>query len=199
MALTERDKIMVIVSIAALGLGYVYWEYMHTPKAQQLDALAARVDTLTQQNETARRDIARGTAGKLREEAEQFGRLLTVMRQLVPVANEVPTLLDQVSTAARRSGLDLGNVTPLGVIPGEIFDTYRYNMTVVGPYHRIGNFLSNVGSLTRIMAPMNLQLRETGRTFRVGRNEKALEASFEVQTFVAKSGAPTAPVTAQGQ
>jgi type IV pilus assembly protein PilO len=122
------------------------------------------------------------------------------MRQLVPLANEVPTLLDQISTAARRTGLELGAVTPLGIIPGEIFDTHRYNMTVTGPYHRIADFLGNVGSLTRIVAPMNLSLRPSGRAaVRVGPREQRLDASFEVQTFVAKMGAaPSRPVGAQG-
>src|SRR5688572_18482682 len=197
MALTQRDQIMIVIWVAALGLGYVYYEYLWSPKSEQLIALAGRVDTLQTQNETVRRDIARGTAGKLREEAEQYGRLLGVMRQLVPLANEVPTLLDQISTAARRTGLELGAVTPLGIIPGEIFDTHRYNMTVTGPYHRIAQFLSNVGSVTRIEVPMNLSKRPWRRAVRDGPREQRLDASFEVQTFVAKSGPPSAaPISA---
>lgn len=201
MALTQRDQIMVVVCLASLGLGYVYYEYLWKPKNEQLTTLAARVDTLQTQNETARRDIARGTAAKLREEAELYGRLLGVMRQLVPLANEVPTLLDQISTAARRTGLELGAVTPLGVIPGEVFDTHRFNMTVTGPYHKIAEFLGNVGSLTRIVAPMNLSLRPSNRAgVRVNPREQRLDASFEVQTFVSKLGAapPTPPAPPRG-
>ena len=67
------------------------------------------------------------------------------MRQLVPTANEVPALLEQVSTAARQTGLDISGVTPLGVIPGDVFDTYRYRVGVTGSYHRISQFLNNVG------------------------------------------------------
>ncbi len=198
MALTQRDQIMVVICLAGLGLGYVYYEYLWSPRNVQLAALAGRVDTLQTHNEEARRDIARGTAAKLREEAEQYGRLLGVMRRLVPLANEVPTLLDQISTAARQTGLELGAVNPLGIIPGEVFDTHRYNMTVTGTYHKIGQFLSNVGSLTRIVAPMNVVLRPSGRAFRVGPREQALEASFEVQTFVARMGAAPAPAATSG-
>ena len=200
MALTQRDQVMIAVCVAAAGLAFAYWNYLWKPKDAELVTLQTRVEALTEANESARRDIARGTAAKIREEAEQYGRLLVVMRQLVPVANEVPTLLEQISTAARSSGLELGEVTPLGVIPGEVFDTHRYKMGVTGPYHRVAQFLTNVGSLTRIVAPMNLTMAPSTRQNQRPRpNEQALDASFEIQTYVAKTAPPVAPATRPGQ
>jgi type IV pilus assembly protein PilO len=194
---TQRDQLMLVVCVAALAAVYVYYEYVWTPKGEQLALAQARIEALEASNDVARREVARGTAGKLKAEADEYGRMLAIMRQLVPVANEVPTLLDQVSTAARRTGLDLGDVTPLGVIQGEIFDTYRYRIGVSGPYHRIAQFLNNVGSLTRIVAPMNLSMVPSGRTRRLGAGERLLDASFEIQTYVAKTAAP--PMATQGQ
>jgi type IV pilus assembly protein PilO len=188
---TQRDQILLVACIALLGGAYAFYEYVWSPKTEQLDQVQQRVDTLQAQNEIARREIASGKAAQLRAEAEQYGRMLVIMRQLVPVANEVPTLLDQVSTAARRSGLDIGDVTPLGVIPGDIFDTYRYRIGVSGPYHRIAQFLNNIGSLTRIIAPMNLSMAPTSRqNARVRAGERLLDASFEIQTYVAKTAPP---------
>jgi type IV pilus assembly protein PilO len=186
----QRDQVLLVVCVALLGLGYVYYQYLWTPKSEQLAALEARVDTLKSDNEKSRRDIARGTAGKLRQEADMYGRMLAVMRQLVPVANEVPTLLEQISTAARRTGLELNDVTPLGTIPGDVFETHRYRMAVTGPYHRVAQFLNNVGSLTRIVAPMNVSLTPSGKSMRVRAGEQPVDASFEIQTYVAKTPPP---------
>ena len=188
---TQRDQLLLVACVALLGGVYAYYEYVWSPKSEQIDQVQQRVDTLQSYNEVARREIASGAAAKLRAEAEQYSRLLVIMRQLVPVANEVPTLLDQVSTAARRTGLDLGDVTPLNVIYGDIFDTYRYRIGVSGPYHRIAQFLNNVGSLTRIIAPMNLSIAPTSRqNVRVRAGERVLDASFEIQTYVAKTAPP---------
>lgn len=199
MALTQRDQAMVAACVAAAALVFVYWNYLWKPKGAELDTLQTRVEALTEQNEAARRDIARGTAAKLKEEADQFGRMLVVMRRLVPVANEVPTLLDDISTAARAIGLDLGEVTPLGVIPGEVFDTHRYRMSVTGPYHRVAQFLDNVGSLTRIVAPMNVTMAPSNRqNLRPRPGEQMLDMSFEVQTYVARTAASPVPAP-QGQ
>lgn len=199
MALTQRDQGMVVVCVLAAGLAFAYWNYMWSPKNESLTTLETRIETLTEANEKARLDVARGTAARIREEADQLGRMLAVMRRLVPVANEVPTLLEQISTAARQTGLDLGEVTPLGVIPGEVFDTHRFRMSVVGPYHRVARFLDNVGSLTRIVAPMNVSMGPTSRTtVRTRPGEQNLDLSFEIQTYVAKTAPAPAPAASTG-
>lgn len=199
MALTQRDQGMVAVCVLSAGLAFAYWNYLWSPKAEELDTVQIRVERLTERNAEARRDIASGNAQKLREEADQLSRVLSVMRELVPVANEVPTLLDQISTAARQTGLDLGEVTPLGVIPGEVFDTHRFKMSVVGPYHRVARFLDNVGSMTRIVAPMNATMAPSTRpTVRVRADEQALDLQFEIQTYVAKTSPPAGPAAGAG-
>ena len=191
----KRDQIMLGVCVVALGLIYVFYQYIYTPKGVELDTLQERVESLERANETVRQEVARGTADQLKRDADMYSRMLVLMRQLVPVSNEVPTLLEQISNAARQTGLELGQITPLGVVPGEVFDTHRFNMGVTGTYHRIGQFLDNVGSLTRIMAPMNLVLRPRGQTTRPRAGEQQLDASFEVQTYVLKFGAAQNPAS----
>ena len=192
----QRDQIMVIVCVAALGLAGVYYQYLWSPKNETLALLQTRVDSLNASNEIARREMARGNAGALREEADAYGRMLVQMRQLVPTANEVPALIDNISTAARRVGLDLGPMEPMGVVSGDVFDTHKWKMSVTGPYHRVAEFLTNVGNLTRIVAPMNITLAPTTRQTVKGRaGEQLLDANFEIQTYVAKVAAPAAPAT----
>lgn len=186
----QRDQLMVIACVVALGLAGVYYMYLWEPKNAELAVVQTRIDSLEVRNETARREVARGTASRAREEAEEYGRMLAIMRELVPTSNEVPALLEQISTAARRVGMDIASVDPLGIVPGDVFDTHKYKLSVTGPYHRIGEFLTNVGSMRRIVAPMNLMLTPTTRDLRSLRprtGEQFLDASFEIQTYVAKT------------
>jgi type IV pilus assembly protein PilO len=115
------------------------------------------------------------------------------MRQLVPTSNEVPALLEQVSTAARRVDLDINTVTPEPVIEGDQFDTYRYKLTVIGGFHPLAEFLTNVGSLTRIVAPVNLDLEpangQEASNVRGKRGQSVLTSKFEIQTYVARQTA----------
>lgn len=192
----QRDQIKLIIGFSAIALAALYWMYPYASKNAQLEADEARVAALQETNQTAAREFASGSIETLRTQTAQNRSALTVMRRLVPTGNEVPALLEEVSTAARRAGLDVGGVTPEPVIAGDRFDTYRYTVTIIGGYHQFGEFLANVGSLARIVAPVNFNIavgannRQRGQ---VRTSEKdALAATITLQTYVEK----TAPVRA---
>ena len=193
----QRDQAMVLLVIVAVALIGLYYAYVFSPKADVLASLQAHVDSLDVNNQRAKAELAKGNVDQLRAEAVKLQENLEVMRQLVPTSNEVPALLEQVSTAARRVGLDLATVKPQPVDEGEQFDTYRYQVAVIGDYHALGEFLANVGSLTRIVAPVNLALSPLGsgaaadqRKKALKNNNSVLDSRFELQTYVAKTAAP---------
>jgi type IV pilus assembly protein PilO len=193
---TQRDQLLALVTflgVAAIGAFYMY---VWGPQHETLNTLDARIDTLVASNDSSRKEMARGTLQQLEADAERLRRNLDVMRQLVPTGNEVPLLLEQVSNAARRAGLDLADVQPEPVIRGTSFDAHRYRMAVIGDYHSVGVFLANVGALTRIITPMNLSLEPTtARSAKRPREgQQFLEARFQIQTYVAKTR-PEAGVT----
>jgi len=186
----ERDKAMALVIAAALALGYAYHTYLYAPKEAELVQVQDRITKLDRSNNAAKQELAAGSVEELRAQARAYAANLQLMRQLVPVGNEVPALLEQISTAARRVGLDIGIVEPQPVIGGTEFDTYRYKMGVAGNYHQVAEFLTNVGALTRIVEPIRLDLRLGGATARRGRaraGSAVIEAAFEIQTYVAKT------------
>lgn len=196
-----RDQKLLILVVLAVGLAGVYQQLVWSPKNIELTSLAVRLDTLDSLNRIAKLEVAKGNSAKMKAEAEAFGRELSVLRRLVPTENEVPALLESISSAARRAGLEISEVQPDGVVNGDQFDTYRYKLGVTGPYHQIGEFLTNVASLPRIVAPINVALTPTTRTgeLRPKKNEQFLDAKFQVQTYVAHvstkaaSGKPGAP------
>ena len=187
---SQRDQLLAVGAFLAIAAIVGFYMYVWSPKRATLVLVQTRIDTLTAENELARREVARGTASKLKDEAEKYGRMLTLMRTLVPSANEVVVLLDEISTAARRAGLELGGTEPMGVITGDIFDTHKYKVKVTGPYHRVAQFLTNVGSMTRIVAPLNVTLTPTAGpgARKSGAGEQTLDLQFEIQTYVAKGG-----------
>ena len=190
---TQRDQAMMLVTVISLALVGVYYQYVWTPKATTLTTLRERVDTLESRNTRARREMATGSMDLLKEQAVAAQRDLDIMRQLVPTSNEVPALLEQVSTAARRAGLDLAGVEPQPVIEGEQFDTHKFKVSVMASYHQLGELLANVGGLTRIVAPVNLVLAPAtnGTVQKRMRVDGALiDSKFEIQTYVAKTAAP---------
>ncbi len=155
---TQRDRLMLVVVAVAVVMVVAYWQLVYDPKTVELAQLQSHIESLQGSNQRAKAELAKGSVNDLRAQALLYQQNLQLMRQLVPTSNEVPALLEQVSTAARRVNLDINAVSPEPVLEGDQFDTYRYQLTVVGPYHALAEFLTNVGSLTRIVAPVNLKL-----------------------------------------
>ena len=192
---TKREQGMAAVVVISIMLAVVYYMYIHAPKAEELALTTERVEALDAANTKAKAEVGRGSVDELRAKAAQYAANLQLMRQLVPTSNEVPALLEQVSTAARRVNLDIGTVVPQPVIAGETFDTHRFKLSVVGDYHALGEFLGNVGSLTRIVAPVNMKLTPAQNPDAIKNRKKkersVLVSEFDLQTYVARQGMGT--------
>jgi type IV pilus assembly protein PilO len=187
-SLNPRDRNLVVLSVLAFGLAGGYWYQFWSPKNLELDEVDVHVQALRDVNQRAKAELAQGKTSELRAETEKFERDLDVMRELVPTANEVPVLLEQVSTAARRVGLDIADVQPLPQLNGDQYDAYKYRMSVRGDFHQIGVFLTNVGTLQRIVAPINVALNPSQQQTRNrAPRTQPIDARFEIQTYVART------------
>lgn len=196
---SQRDQIKLLIGFAAVALAVAYYVYPYASREEQLTADLERVTQLEESNQKAAREFASGSIDQLREQTAENRSTLTVMRRLVPTSNEVPALLEEVSTAARRAGLDVGGVTPEPVIPGDKYDTYRYTVTIIGGYHQFGSFLANVGSLARIVAPVNFSVVASapGRIQKIKTSDKdALASTITLQTYVERTS-PAKPVASK--
>jgi type IV pilus assembly protein PilO len=163
--------------------------------ARQAKVAAVR-DTIAQleaATDSAKRELARGTVEDLRKRLETYRGSLALLRRLVPERNEVPNLLDDISSRGKIRGITLSQVVPLPVEMGPApFNTYKYNMSVIGRYDQIGEFLADVASLQRIIVPYDLSVAaaNTNAAKALGDTTGALlEAKFQVRTFV-KSSTP---------
>jgi type IV pilus assembly protein PilO len=196
----QREQALLLVCMVALAAIGLYWYMVYQPRAIALTEQQARVDTLVALNEKAKVEMSRGSLADIRRELAEYRKSLSLIRSLVPTGNEVPALLEQVSTAARRVGLDVASVDPQPVIAGAGYDTYRYGMSIIGGYHQLAEFLANVGSLNRIVLPMNLTLmmsrNPNAQQSREGKDGAVLEARFQLQTFVTKGTSGDADVDA---
>lgn len=183
----QRDQILTSIAIVALVLVGAYWYFVYDPKNAAVTKLSAHVDSLDDVNQKARAQVAKGTGRQIRDQTAALKLNLDLMRRLVPAGNEVPPLIEQVSTAARRAGLDVGGVEPEPVIEGDLFDTYRYKMKMNGSYHEIAGALANIGSLGRVVAPMNLALTVPQNPPKTVPTKQMLTSAFEIQTYVVRT------------
>jgi type IV pilus assembly protein PilO len=192
----QRSQIMMLLVLVAGAGGYFFWTKVQTPQSARLAAARTEADSLAQIVEAAKRDLASGTVEDLRRKVEAYQGSLELMRRLVPERNEVPSLIDDISTKAKVRGITIGKIQPLSREPGRPFDTHRTRLEVYGHYDQIGEYLADIASLPRIVVPQDVVLSPaTPATQKLLGDTlgSLLLAEFTIRTFVKSSSPPPAP------
>lgn len=208
MALSSSKSTPVLLVLIAGLVGYIGYtgtaiSSLGIPgvSAQRAHATAIKdtLATLEAQIDSAKRELATGTAEDVRKKLEEHRASLALLRRLVPERNEVPNLLDDMSTRAKMRGVSLAQLMPQPVEGGPVpFDTYRYDISVIGKYDQIGEFLGDVASLQRIIVPQNVQLAVANNAAAKALGDTSgslLEAKFQIRTFVKSSAQEVASGT----
>ena len=198
MAMPPLDKkgqnALAIFGLIVVGAG-LYWYLVWADAQVKVKLVAVHADSLEVANARLKKEIAGGMEAKLRAEADKYTSELAGLRRLVPTSNEVPAMVDAISTAARQVGLDVSEFAPDGVLPGEDFDMVKYRFAVIGPYHKVAELLTSIASSPRIISPINVQVSGGAPTEsrRPRANETFVKVNFGVITYVAKTNLPAAP------
>jgi type IV pilus assembly protein PilO len=155
---------------------------------ERIVAVRDTIGRLEAATDSAKKELARGSVADVRKRLESYRSNLMLLRRLVPERNEVPNLLDDISTRSKIRGVTLSQVVPQPVEPGPApFDTYTYNMSVIGKYDQIGQFMADVASLQRIIVPYNLSVAAANPTSAKALGDSTgslLEARFQIRTYV---------------
>jgi type IV pilus assembly protein PilO len=197
MALSNEKATPLLALVLAGIVGYIAYTGaviemvgIHGLASRQANVAAIKdtIVTLEAATDSAKKELARGTVADVRKRLESYRGSLTLLRRLVPERNEVPNLLDDISTRGKIRGVTLSQVVPLPVEAGPTpFDTYKYNMSVIGKYDQIGQFLADVASLQRIIVPYDLTVGAANSTAAKALGDSTgalLEAKFQIRTYV---------------
>src|SRR5258708_14173026 len=147
----QRGQLMALLVLAALAGGYFFWTKKHKPDIVAITSANQESDSLEKIVAAAKADLASGSIEDLRRRVEEYQGSLELMRRLVPDRNEVPTLIDDISTKAKVRGITLGKIQPLTPEPGSPFDTYRYRLEGYRHYDQIRANLADVASFPPIV------------------------------------------------
>ncbi len=194
----RRGQLLVVFTLLAIGAIYFTWAGAPAgglwPGITQLnttrDSLQNQLDSLNRQVQAAQRAVRQGSVARLERALAEYRASLDQMRTLVPASEEVPNLLDDISSRAKVRGANVVNFVPGALESGSPFDTKRARITVTGQYDQIGEFLADISSLPRIIVPYDLRIQRValpGRGPGSGPDTASvvqLQASFQIRTFV---------------
>ena len=92
------------------------------------------------------------------ENYKKIEAALKVMMNLIPTQAEVPSLLVDISKAGLANGLEFELFKPINEIKRDNIIELPNSITVVGEYHQLGDFLSDLAILPRIVNIKDISL-----------------------------------------
>jgi type IV pilus assembly protein PilO len=154
-----RIAVIVLVFIIASGLGIYF--FIVKDKAPLLERAQAEEQELRTTFENKQRKAANYDAYKaqLAQIEQSFG---TMLRQL-PGETEIPNLIVDISQTGLAAGLQEKLFVPQAEIPKDFYAEKPIKIRLTGGYHEIGNFVSGIAALPRIVTLHDINIVPEGQ------------------------------------
>jgi type IV pilus assembly protein PilO len=144
---------LAFAAVAALGIYMlVIKEEMPLLERAERDEVDLRTQFEDRQRKAANFDAYRA---QLAEIERDFGAML---RQL-PGKTEVPSLLVDISQTGLGAGLEEVQFTPQTEIQKDFYAELPIRLRYTGSYHELGNFVSGIAALPRIVTLHDITIR----------------------------------------
>ena len=174
-------RITSLLLVAALIVFGFYW-FSVKGSQQRFVREQGREQGLKEQYRTKSFSVANLDAFKeqLAEMEVTFGALLSQL----PDETEMPGLLDDISTTGTQSGLEIDKITPQSEQVKEFYIETPINITVRGSYHEMGNFVSAMAAIPRIVTLHDFDISAQSRSSSSGDEAEApLSMKISAKTY----------------
>lgn len=154
-ARTKLQRVLIYASAIVLLVGsFTYFAYL--PKHKEIGKLESEYKKLAE-----KLDKARNTAKQLdfyRTKMKAAETQFKIVMKALPEKEEIPTLLNGISQAARDAGLDITKFQPNPEIAKEFYAEVPITINVSGNYHNVALFFDRISNLPRIVTIQAVKL-----------------------------------------
>lgn len=164
------------------GLIYVlmivaFYFSLISPAMAEIDSASAKNRELVDQRDKVRARAENRVA--FEAELEKLAAELKQALKELPNDREIPGLLSEIDSLARKSGLEVRKFQPLPEVVHEFYADVPVQMVMDGGYHEFGIFFDRVSKMSRIVSVTDLKM---GDPTEVG-PEVDLNTSGRIVTF----------------
>jgi type IV pilus assembly protein PilO len=187
----QKKQLQILIGLIPVALAFLYYQFYHSNRVIEVEQLSSHVESLQTQN-AASAAIVASYGTDLPRRLAIFQEHIRQLEELIPRREDVPMLIDLITEQAQILGVELTALNPSLEEPGEFYSRQSYELRVSGHYHSIGEYLTAIGSLPRIVRSTQVALSVDGTAPESDRSP-VLHASFRIQTYIM----PTTPISVE--
>ncbi len=152
-------KVVAYLLVFSLVVGCGVYFYI-TDKEKILNREVSQEAGLKQQ--VSNKSIQVASLDQLRIQMKDVEERFTELLKQLPTEKEVPGLLEDITEIGRSSGLDIESISLAGEKKNKIFIELPINIKVSGTYHQMGQFVSGVAAIPRIVTLHDYNIAPSG-------------------------------------
>lgn len=168
----QRILIGVVIFVLLIG-GFAYFSIK--PQFDEISKVEKKLADTEKELEIAKKKASALNA--LREEWKKKEEEFRIVMTALPDKQQIPTLLGEVSSAGRNSGLTFYRFAPLGEVIHDFYAEIPVAISISGTYDRLKLFFSKVAEMSRVVNIKNMTMSLDSKK---GRN-KEINASGDVR------------------
>lgn len=150
------------IILACLVVAYGTWSFDLKPQLQSLDGFKDKEVELKQVFEKKQVKVA--NLQVLKEQLEEMRQSFGDMVRQLPDKTEVAGLIVDISQAGLATGLEFELFKPGKENAAEFYSELPISIRVVGSYHQMGEFVSSIAALPRIVTTHNISIKRKGQS-----------------------------------
>lgn len=149
-----KALVILILCVAVLGAGW-YFDTQHM--IGDLDKAKDNEVTLRSTFEAKQKMAA--NLEPLKQQLAEMKQSFGAMLRLLPNKTEIEGLLVDISQSGLAAGLEFELFKPQAELPKEFYAIQPISITVTGDYHEVGEFISAVAALPRIVTQHDVSIK----------------------------------------
>lgn len=172
-----RSQRWLLSGLVYLLIVVAFWFSLISPTRAEIEVAQARNAELTQKRNAVRARADNRALFEARLET-LAARLKKALREL-PNDREIPGLLSEIDSLARKSGLDVRKFQPLPEVLHEFYAEVPVQIVMDGGYHEFGIFFDRVRNMNRIVSARDIKMGDPVE----GQSEVTLTVSGRIVTY----------------
>ncbi|MDI6839942.1 MAG: type 4a pilus biogenesis protein PilO [bacterium] len=176
-----RPRRILFACVLVVVIFFAFFTVLFRPRAAQIRELNQKYAQVSKALERSKNLIERYKSVKVA--FDSLSSQWEIFEEYLPEEKEMPGLLRGMAEAGRLSNVSFILFKPLTPVPREFYNENPIQIKVSAGYHELGNFLSRVAGLQRLVNVDKIRLMSSGKP------DKTLEAEFIATAYsVTKKG-----------
>lgn len=167
----------LIFLIVTLGLAYYFvWE------SKRPILLRAQEEELELKQTFEQKQKKAANLDAYKEQLAEMERSFGAMLRQLPGKTEVPSLLVDISQTGLAAGLEEKLFQPAAEVRRDFYAELPIKIRLTGSYHELGNFVSGIAALPRIVTLHNIEIQPVGKE--TGLDELTLDVTAKTYRYL---------------